>query len=481
MSCTGYDTDPRSFAEFHFGHTTFSDIRRTHRLQMIAQAMAQSPGASLPRLFAHPYDTKAAYTFFDHPEAEPDSIQATHRDWVLEVMHAGGTFLLLEDTTEVDFTGRATIEHLGPVGNSNTKTQGFLLHTTLCVRWPESLAGRGDGRRPGVELVGLCDQQYKIRQPRPQHEGNDASHARKRRARESQIWAQTGARLGPAPEVGRWVRVCDAAADIYEQLVACQHLGHGFVIRSAQDRALVEADGRTHTGRLYATLRARASCGEFDLQLRARPGQAARVARLSIATCRVRVRAPRRPGAATGSLPPIECTAIRVWEAASPAAVAGLEWILLSDVAAESFAPAQECAVQYATRWLVEEFHKALKTGLGAERLQLEKAARLFAAIAVMSVVALRLLDLRERARVNPGGSAAEAGLSDTEWRVLQAMSPHPLRTVGEVIMFIGRLGGHLNRRGDGLPGWQSLWHGRVKLQLLVEGYRIAQDTHEFG
>jgi hypothetical protein len=31
----------------------------------------------------------------------------------------------------------------------------------------------------------------------------------------------------------------------------------------------------------------------------------------------------------------------------------------------------------------------------------------------------------------------------------------------------VGRLGGHLNRKSDGLPGWQTLWHGMTKLGLL--------------
>ena len=66
-----------------------------------------------------------------------------------------------------------------------------------------------------------------------------------------------------------------------------------------------------------------------------------------------------------------------------------------------TFAQAHECALQYASRWLIEEFHKALKTGLGVERLQLETAERLLAA-ALMSVVALRLVGLREQVRTVP-------------------------------------------------------------------------------
>src|SRR5215510_1758397 len=76
-----------------------------------------------------------------------------------------------------------------------------------------------------------------------------------------------------------------------------------------------------------------------------------------------------------------------------------LEWILLCDAEVVDFAQARECALQYSTRWVIEEYHKAIKTGLGAERLQLESAERLFAAVAIMSVVALRLIELRERLR----------------------------------------------------------------------------------
>jgi hypothetical protein len=145
------------------------------------------------------------------------------------------------------------------------------------------------------------------------------------------------------------------------------------------------------------------------------------------------------------------------------------------------FAHARECALQYSTRWLIEEYHKAIKTGLGAERLQLESVERLFAAIAIMSVVALRLLALREHLRRHPDAEAAQSGLSPLELEVLRARSGRPLSTVREVALAIGRLGGHLNRKGDGMPGWQTLWHGMNTLRALVEGVLIAQRLKTFG
>ena len=114
---------------------------------------------------------------------------------------------------------------------------------------------------------------------------------------------------------------------------------------------------------------------------------------------------------------------MRVWEVAAPDAEDKLEWILLCNAEVVDFAQARECALQYSTRWVIEEYHKAIKTGLGAERLQLESAERLFAAIAIMSVVALRLIELRERLRRHPDAEAAQSGLSPLELEVLRARS----------------------------------------------------------
>src|SRR5262249_55989564 len=109
MNVVSHNAAPRAWAEEHFADTPFSDIRRVERVVRIAEAMAATPGASIPQLFAHPYDTKAAYTLFGHAEADPETIQATHRGLVLEQMEAPGTYLLIEDTTELDWTGRAPI------------------------------------------------------------------------------------------------------------------------------------------------------------------------------------------------------------------------------------------------------------------------------------------------------------------------------------------------------------------------------------
>lgn len=313
-------------------------------------------------------------------------------------------------------------------------------------------------------------------------EAKGASAARKKRNRESQRWLWASERIGAAPAgtAVRWVRVGDAEADIYEHLQCCQAKGHGYVIRAGQDRALVEADGRTVVGYLFETVRRAPALGQFTVELYPRPGAPVRLAELSVSALPVRLRAPQRPGAGVGSLPPIECTTVRVWEAEPPTGGEALEWILLCDAPVMTFAQAHACASQYASRWLIEKFHKALKTGLGVERLQLETAERLLAA-AIMRVVALRLVGLREQVRTVPQAPVEAAGLDELALEVLRTATHRPLQTVAEVALAIGRLGGHLNRAQDGLPGWQSLWQGMKKLDLLVTGVRLARNLSGFG
>src|SRR5512143_3824715 len=178
LEVINHTLDPRTWAEAHFREAAFLDVRRTDRAVTIAAAMVAQPGGSLPPLCGRWYDTKAAYNLFKHPEATPDTVQAGHRALVLDALQASGTYLLLEDTTELDWTGRRPIPGLGPVGKCNTATQGVLLHSVLAVRSPDVAAADLAGRRPGIELLGLADQQYHVPSPRPAGEANEASVVR---------------------------------------------------------------------------------------------------------------------------------------------------------------------------------------------------------------------------------------------------------------------------------------------------------------
>jgi hypothetical protein len=448
-----------------------------------AQALAEQPGKMIPELFTRKYDIDATYKLLDRREVTPDAIQTGHRRLVKGELCTPGRYLLIEDTTFPSFSHRkGAVPGLGPIGGSEEGQQGFLLHSVLAVRAPLPARPDARGRRPPVMILGLIDQQYLIRSPRPAAKSKQTvSRQRTQRDRESDRWLESSRRIGPAPadpEV-RWVRVADREADIYEYLKECTDRGHGFLVRVNQDRVILDPANDERLGLVFEHIAGIEPCGGLYLDLRSRDGHKARRAQLLVSCGPVRVRAPERPGVAAGTNEPIDCWFIRVWEPFPPEGVEALEWVLYTDERTEALEAALVGAMDYAARFLVEEFHKGLKTGLRAEELQLETGHRLFAAIAVMSIVALRLLDLRELGRAAPEAPAEVTGLSALEMEVLSLALDRTLTTVASVLLAVGRLGGHMNRKGDGMPGWITLWRGMKKLRLMVMGAKLERARSE--
>lgn len=486
MQMSTHAMDPEAWAESQFGGLDLGDTRRGRRAVKIAGTMASRPGQSLPELFPLWADTKAAYQLFMHEAVHPDSLQATHRRRTLEEMNRPGTtVLLIGDTSDIVYRRGKETPGLGPIAEK-PESRGFLLHTMLAVAWPEIEAA--PSRRPVVEILGLADQRYEVRKPRPEHEKRKRdSRQSKTRERESQIWDHSAVAIGPAPAHERWIHVEDRGADIYEHMIQCKALGHGFVIRAAHDRRLEDPVTGERCGTLFSTARAAPPLGRFDLDLPAQPQRAgkracpSRTARLAVSAARVIIQSPQRPGHGQGALSGIPCTVVRVYEENPPEGVEALEWFLLCDEEVATFDQARERGLIYATRWVIEEFHKALKTGLGAEKLQLESGKALFAAVAIMSVVALRLVQLRETLRLDPEAPAEQSGFSPLELRVLAAATNKTPRTVRDAALALGRLGGHLGRKSDGMPGWITLWRGVKQLYQLLRGIRLAGGLDKFG
>lgn len=486
-----HQSSPADWAAVHFGGCWLGHKSRNRRVVSYARALAEQPGKFIPELFPRKYDVEATYELLRHKEVTPDRIQSPHRRLVKNELRTPGRFLLIEDTTFPSYTHRPQpVPGLGPIGDSEEGQQGFLLHSVLAVRAPLPAEPDATGRRPPVTILGLVDQQYLVRSGRPEAKSKQTvSRQRTERDRESDRWLESSRRIGPAPAnpETRWVRVADREADIYEYLFECKKRNHGFVVRVNQDRVILDPTTNQRLGLVFAHIESVAPVGGMYLDLRARPphdgqpGCEARRARLLVSCGPVRIRAPERPGHAAGTNEPIDCWFIRVWEPEPPAGVERLEWVLYVDPRTETLEEALVGVMDYGTRFLIEEFHKGIKTGLKIEELQLETGERLFRAIAVMSIVALRLLDMRELGRATPEAPAAVTGLSAVELDILSIAVNRTLSTVASVLLALGRLGGHMNRRSDGMPGWITLWRGMKALRLMVKGAEIERNRINYA
>lgn len=476
---------PEEYCKQSFEGATLGNRCRNRRCIQFATRLARHPGRSVPQLSKRFYDVKATYALFKRPEASVDNLQAGHRQFVRARLLEPGEHLLVEDDSNAAWADSRQIKGLGPVNGNDKGGQGFLMHTVLAMHWVGEPSLGPLPHRPAVKVEGIADQQFVIMQGKLVKAPHHHERAQSQGDFLSELWEKATCRLGPAPRKAcvRWTRVCDRAADIYEFLAGCQSHGYGFVVRASQlERSLVDPrTGRRSHLHLREAADAAPTLGSFNLSLRERPKHPARTAHLCVSAAAVSLASPQRPGHVPGALPPVDCWIVRVWEPAPPDGIEPLEWYLFTDRRVETFLQALRVSLQYSTRWVVEEFHKALKTGLGLERLHLEEASRLEACAAIMSIVSLRLLDLREHLRIAPQAAATESGLDELELKVLAAETERKLKTVQDVALAVGSMGGHLNRKRDGMPGWQSLTLGLTTLLDMVAGARLAARLGIYG
>ena len=110
--------------------------------------------------------------------------------------------------------------------------------------------------------------------------------------------------------------------------------------------------------------------------------------------------------------------------------------------------------------------------------MQFTTMARLEPAIALLSVVAVTLLNLREASRRADAKTRKATTLLAPDYvEALGAWRYTTVRddlTVHEFFYALARLGGHQNRKCDGRPGWLTLWRGWTKLQGMTDGYVAA-------
>lgn len=136
---------------------------------------------------------------------------------------------------------------------------------------------------------------------------------------------------------------------------------------------------------------------------------------------------------------------------------------------------AWECVRWYTRRWVIEDFHQALKTGCAIEASQVRDGAKLHRQVALLLPLAVRLLQLRSLERIHPDTPATDLLPAAVLAVVARQTCTEVATTAGQLLPQIARLGGWLARRGDGPPGWRTLWRGWFRVQAWQEGIAISQ------
>lgn len=454
--------DAEAWAESEFRGTPGLNSRLQSRLVRTAAALASRPQGTLPQSLTTWAELKGAYRLV-HAVADPEAVQAVHRERTRERMAAARTpLLVIHDTTQLDFSGHAAVaDQLGPIGDGADCARGFLQHNSLVV---DPAASR---------LLGLIHQQTFLRTPRP---AGETRAARYRRAdRESQVWTRGMEAVGRPPAGAAWVHVGDRGADFFGAMATARRQHAHFLFRLAHNRKLhtptPDDDPETH---LLDAARRVEAVTTATVEVAGRGGRPARTAAVKLGAVRVAIRASRADPLWRAE-PAITLTVVRIWEDNPPPDAEALEWVLGTDLGDDTPEALRTYQSWYEWRWrTMEEYHKVQKTGCRIEDLRFETRGRLQTAIALISVVAVRMLDLRWMRDACPDAPAtAVAGVE--EIRAVEAARPgEAIVTVKQFVDRVAGLGGYLGRKGDGPPGWQTLWRGYQRLADILLGCQLA-------
>ena len=449
-----------SFGERHFGTACLGQQRRTQCLVRIANQIYRHPGGTLPAKLQQPKDYKAMDRLMNRPEVTHTSVLAPHTEQTRHQMHqTPNVVLVLHDTTELDYSGLHSITDLGPIGGGLNR--GYLCHNSLAF----------DPQRHVI--LGLAHQILHRRRHVGRKEKVRAK--RERLDRESRLWIDGVAAVGPPAEAGRWVHVADRGADTFEFLGRAWSPQEGFVMRSKVNRLIrrghQDPDGPKDYLHTYArTLPLR---GRREIRVSARPGRPERKAVVTVAFAAVLLWPPHvRRGLYEKR--PLPLWVVRVTEVDPPPGVQPLEWMLLTNAKVSTLEEAWERVSWYECRWIIEEYHKAQKTGCAIEDLQFTSSAALQPMIALLSVVAVSLLNLREASRRPDAKERAATEVVAARYVVVLSAwrykKVRPDLSIHDFFYALARLGGHQNRKRDHRPGWLVLWRGWMALQHMVDG-----------
>src|SRR5437667_3023179 len=451
------------WAQEEFGFVNLGDPRLSKRLVNVATNLAASPGGTLPQAFPEWAELKAAYRFFDNRGVDFGKVLQPHLERTRLACREPGEYLIIEDTSNLDFSRHRRTQDLGVIGDGEGR--GFELHSALAVRveaWTLE-------QRPKGQVVGLFDQ--RCRRPRPAPKG-ESRRDRLKRPRKSSWWAEAFRGAGQPPSGCCWIYVADRESDFYEPIQICQGTGMDFIIRGCQDRRLAD-----EAGKLRESLARAPVLGQSTVELRSRGGERARTAIVELRSVQVDLDGPWRPG---GWQEPLRGVwALEVREVHAPEGVKEpLYWVLLTSLPCRTLAEARRVVGRYPARWWVEGYHKALKGGAGAEDSQWGRGGRLEPLIAVLAVVAVRRRSPALLARSRPEGLEAKESFGPEALAILEKRFGRPKGGWNNrnVLVATARLGGFLARKHDGMPGWQTIWRGWHRLMWMCEGVDILNE-----
>jgi hypothetical protein len=179
----------------------FHSARLEQRFIRTMETLAGQPDKSVWEASENRAEAKAIYRMLGNESFDREEIMRAHREATIRRMSEhGGTILLVQDTTGVNY-------------NTHAKTEGtgYISENTLGVNIHSCLAVTADGL-----VLGVLDQSgYNREEPKDESASHDGKKTRPIEEKESFRWLETLERsTANIPEEVRAITVCDREGDM---------------------------------------------------------------------------------------------------------------------------------------------------------------------------------------------------------------------------------------------------------------------------
>jgi hypothetical protein len=472
----GIESAPHWVQE-EFGRSRLWDQRLKDRLYAIAQGFYNCPVGNIPEAFGGSYAAiKGAYRFFNNRKISMNVLLTPHVESTIERIKGHRVVLAPQDTTSLNYYAHPSTIGLGPINNvDNTQIIGMMLHDTVAFT-------------PEGTPLGVLDAQCWVRDPEDKNKVA-RRHKVPIEEKESVKWLRSFHRVAQVqkqcPDT-LLVSMGDREADIYDLFVEALKDPDNpkLLVRANKNRCrTVQSSDDENGGEkepLWSYMGTQPIAGTLQIHIPKSEDARARDATVQVRFSPV-VLLPPKTSAYTQSLSDV--WGVYLFEEGNSDPATRIEWLLLTTVPVNSFEDAKERVEWYSGRWGIEVYHRTLKSGCRIEDRQLGSATSLQACLGVDMVVAWRIYHLTMLGREVPNHPCT-VFFEDVEWKALccytnkTSQPPETPPSLVEALRMVGKIGGHIGRKSDGMPGTECIWRGIQKLDVAIDMFNIFTNTN---
>jgi hypothetical protein len=447
---------------------TLPDKRFSANIISIAERLAEYSGFSFSAACGERL-RKSAWRLFSTEELE---LLSVHQHRTMDRCASEQIILIVEDTTDIVYRQQQK-QGMGELGSTKSKAiKGLNMHTALAL----SDAG---------EPLGIIHQQ--IWAPKVHQRATTNTSKIAIEDKETIKWIntlKTVNRCWQQQQQQQVVLISDREADFFEHYGQPRQDNIKLLVRVQQKKRIVQYKDKKLS--IAQVLKQLTPLGQGQVRVWRRPNQPERIAQVHYYATTITLPPTYKQKLAARTMqlvwikeeqepPPEQQVVEENKKKAEP-----IEWVLLTDLAADSLQEVVTIGSYYACRWTAERFHYILKSGLHIEQVQIDSYVRLVNALQLYALIGWHLLWLQRLAKAN-GDQAASEFIESQTLEAAQAVSGKQISTVKDFLVVTAVLGGFIPTRKQPLPGEKTLWLGLRQLLAIRKGFIAAKLKYGTG